>query len=159
MNHHITLNPLDSNSIRDAIKKCNDIRNRFTQDKIDSFLDYIADAGAMAAQAAFGGAVKCTVQTNGNTRTISADGDAVVFLEFGAGATVNTGSPYAGMMPFPVAQGSYSFENEGEYYLTGYHHWHFGGREYTQVTPRAGMEQGFAAVQQAINDAIARWPV
>lgn len=72
-----------------------------------------------------------------NVGKISAVGDEPVIAEFGAGdATMEVRfENYPGVDVYP---GSYSEqEGTGEYAATG--KWHFGGHEYTEVEPRAGL--------------------
>ena len=74
---------------------------------------------------------------------LNADGDAVVFLEYGAGDQAGAGDfegqdlnfeEDSGVMIYP---GSYSEENAQEYSSWGV--WFFGGQVYHEIQPRRGM--------------------
>ena len=85
---------------------------------------------------------------------ISANGEGVVFLEFGAGDTTDYGDhgDWTAKMAangIPIVKGSYSSTiGSGEYARTG--QWHFGGEVYRGVFPRR-------ALYQAVQNAIASW--
>lgn len=85
---------------------------------------------------------------------ISANGEGVVFLEFGAGDTTDYGDhgDWTAKMAangIPIVKGSYSSTvGSGEYARTG--QWHFGGQVYRGVFPRR-------ALYQAVQNAVATW--
>ena len=153
--HVINLDPFNPISIARAEAEMNRII-KSTSSKIDQFLKELAEIGQRAAQGAYGdgGAVIVTVEPIENGFAINASGDAVVFLEFGAGSAVNGGNRYAEYMPFEVRPGSYSEVHydpqtgspRPSYHLDGY--WEFGGVHYTEVYPRNGMQNAHDAMMQ-----------
>ena len=106
--------------------------------QVEEFLAEIAALGQETAQNGYGGeAVTVVAEPIDNGYAIIASGEAVAFLEFGAGDTVSAGNIFANQMGFLVASGSWSAEHAHQYELTG--RWVFGGVVYTQVTPRNAM--------------------
>lgn len=120
--------------------------------KVDALLKRIAEIGATAARAAYGSAVPVNVEKIDGGYRIVATGDAVVFLEFGAGTMTDISNRYSSVMPFPVYPGSYSEENNGEF--AKYGRWHFGGRTYEYVMPRGGMNAAYEEMMVEIRTAI-----
>ena len=119
-------------------------------------MERLAEIGRDAAQGAYGngGAVSVTVEPIDNGFCIRADGNAVAFLEFGAGDTVNSGNRYAEQMPFEVSSGSYSRQNLDRWGRPGmyarYGYWIFGGTKYTEVQPRNGMEHAYEEIMSNV---------
>ena len=148
-NHVINIDPLNPNSIARAEKEIERIMKDIDR-KVNLFIHELARIGQSAAQGAYGAAVSVSLVESENGVTISADGEAVVFLEFGAGSSTNSANMYANEMPFPVQRGSYSDANHGEYQATHYDHWTFGGVEMTAVEPRNGMQKAYEAIMQDI---------
>jgi hypothetical protein len=138
-------------SIDEAVRKYDEILREFDE-KMERFMQEIAQVGADAAFEGYEGAVTVTANQIGPDEwVIRGNHEAIVFFEFGAGkATLSEGDRYAGEMEFPVHRGSYSEANEGEYAASGYVHWHFGGREYTEVRQRPGMLRAYEAIIQEI---------
>lgn len=141
----IPLDPFSPQSVAQAARLYREALQRF-EEQVQEFLREIAELGAQEAQTRYGFSVLVTVQPIENGYAVSADGDAVVFLEFGAGAATNSGNTLAQEMPFDVRRGSYSDLNQGEYQATGYRYWHFGGVKYTEVQPRNAMESAYRAM-------------
>ena len=153
--HYIDIDPLNPFSILKAERELDSILKDFDQ-KVDVFVQEIAKIGQQAAQGAYGGAISVTLVNDKDGVTISADGKAVVFLEFGAGSTTNSANRYALELPFLVYRGSYSDETKGEYQATHYNYWHFGGKEITGVEPRNGMQKAYEAIMQDISSVARR---
>lgn len=106
--------------------------------QVEEFLAEVAALGQEVAQGYYGGGASVIVEPIDNGYAIIASGRGVVFLEFGAGNTVNTGNIFASDMPFEVRSGSWSESHAHQYELTG--RWVFGGMVYSQVTPRNAMQ-------------------
>lgn len=81
---------------------------------------------------------------------VIAEGESVVFQEFGAGARISNPYPDGGDVGIEVRRGAYSDLHEGEYAQTGYEYWHHDGERYEYVTPRNGL---FYGMMQALEDA------
>lgn len=158
-NHVIELDPLDPFSVMAAGIKYRRLLREFDQ-KVDQFLEELAERGKeVLGELGYtpdAGEITVTVEPIDNGYMINAAGKGVVFLEFGAGDTVNSGNKYAELMPFDVESGSYSEENNGMYSITqqlfsqGY--WEFGGVRYTQITPRNGMQTVWETLMQEWRD-------
>ena len=154
-NHFIDIDPLDPTSVARAEKQINKIL-RDTDKKINTFIQEIGKIGRDAAQGAYGNAVTVTLLQEDNGVTISADGKAVAFMEFGAGSSTNSSNRYAMEVPFLVYRGSYSDETKGEYQATHYNYWHFGGKMITAVEPRNGMQKAYEAIMNDIDSTVKR---
>lgn len=90
------------------------------------------------ARFAFGSTAIVEGTTAGTTGKISATGDAIFIMEFGAGVATMTAHPLAPNSPVPIYKWSYSeLVGSGEGFRTG--KWHFGRRVYYEVIPRHGM--------------------
>lgn len=135
-------------------------RLREFDQKVDEFLEALAERGKeVLGELGYtpeGGEITVTVEPIDNGYVINAAGKGVVFIEFGAGDTVNVGNRYAPLMPFEVESGSYSEEHNGMYSITqqifGQGYWEFGGVTYTQITPRNGMQTVWETLMQEWRD-------
>lgn len=111
-------------------------------DKANRIVSELAKRGAQIVEYSYSAnvyedyEVSCVV--NGNSAMIIAEGDDVVFLEFGAG--VNT-EDYTGEMETeglpPIYPGSYS-ETEGLKMFSRYGYWFHEGKKYTGLQPMRG---------------------
>ncbi|MBO5963855.1 MAG: hypothetical protein J6P97_05170 [Bacteroidales bacterium] len=151
--HVVDIDPLDPASIIRAEKMINKIL-KDVDNKVEKFVQEIGKIGRDAAQGAYGNAVSVTLVEEDNGVTISADGKAVAFLEFGAGSSTNSANRYAFEVPFLVYRGSYSDETKGEYQATHYNYWHFGGKKITAVEPRNGMQKAYEAIVNDIDSTV-----
>ena len=100
-------------------------------------VEILTNEGAETARSAYGGMASVDSEADGFYGTIRASSEAVYIAEFGAGdATMPVlFENYPGV---DVYKRSYSEQvGSHEYAETG--KWHFGGLEYTEVEPRAGM--------------------
>lgn len=144
----IYIDPLDPFSVLAASMKYRKIRREFDE-KVDEFLEELAKRGKeVLGELGYtpdSGEITVTVEQIDNGYCIHAAGKGVVFLEFGAGDTVDDGNRYASMMPFEVRSGAFSEINSQQYVMTqqvfGQGFWEFGGVKYTQITPRNGMQK------------------
>jgi len=144
--HRIEIDPFDRRSIDRALKMVEKIQKDFSV-KLAEFLKEIAELGADAAREEYGGHVRVEARQVGQDEwVIEANHEAIVFFEFGAGAATDSDARYAKEMPFRVERGSYSDENEGMYQATDYQFWVFGGREYTEIKQRPGMQKAYDAI-------------
>lgn len=112
-------------------------------------IEQIVEDATQICQEAFGNSVTVdhsgdiSEKTNVYRYEITAEGKAVGFLEFGAGAGVEADHPFAKNAPFPVYSGSYSEANNGMYAQTkvqyGIGWWVFGGKIYLLVEAKRGL--------------------
>ena len=149
--HVINVDPLDPTSVSRAEREIKRLI-KWYEKKVDEFLVELAEIGKRAAQGAYGSAITVTVEAIANGVCIRANGDAVVFLEFGAGSQVNEGNMFANVMPFDVRRGSFSDSKvpPGEYARNNYEYWTFGGQRLEYVTPVNGMQKAYEAMQQDV---------
>ena len=151
--HVIDLDPFDPLSVWRANVLYRKILREFDA-KVDIFLNEIANLGRDTFDAlgytVDSGEITVTVEEIENGYAINAAGQGIVFLEFGAGDTVNSGNRYAPLMPFEVRPGSYSEINAQQYELT--ERWVFGGVVYTQISPRNGMQTAWETIMQNWRD-------
>ena len=147
----VDLDPFNPASVDRANRILMEEQQRFERN-VARFMVELAEIGRQAAQGAYGAAVSVTLEPLDDGVSIKADGRAVVFLEFGAGAAVNSGNRYADDMPFEVSRGSYSDSKNppGPYAQSGYDHWYFGGVKYTEITPRNGMQKAYDEIMSHI---------
>ena len=155
----IELDPFNPFSVMKANREYKRHLKEFDQ-KVDEFLETLAERGKeVLGELGYtpdSGEIIVTVEEIDNGYMINAAGKGVVFLEFGAGDTVDSGNRYAELMPFDVESGSYSEENNGMYDITrqvfGQGYWEFGGVTYTQITPRNGMQTVWETLMQEWRD-------
>lgn len=133
---------------------------------ISNTVNAVAEAVANAARPVYGSAVRVNVEPVQHEDTlyscfVTAEGKAVVFLEFGAGDYTDSGHPFAPELAKQAAvyvrAGQWSSteglgakdqsdpRNHPNYASDGY--WFFGGRFYNGVLPRRAL---FNAVQSAM---------
>lgn len=130
---------LSKTSIQKAINELERTKKRLMK-KLKIVAERLAQEGARAAEAAYGSPVAVSVEEIEDGYAILASGDAVVFLEFGAGDATDSGHPYAkALAPEGVAvvRGSWSREHANQYATQGW--WLFGGIRMTEVIPRRGL--------------------
>lgn len=136
------LNPLSVLRAEMLYKK----RLREFDEKVDIFMERLAEYGREVAALGFGEAVNVTAEPIEGGYAIIASGQAVGFLEFGAGDTVSTGDPFAEQVSYEVRPGSWSETHAQQYSQNG--RWVFGGVVYTQITPRNAMWEAWKSVQE-----------
>jgi len=145
--HVVDIDPLNAKSIERAEREYRRLAKQFDK-KVDIFLKRLADLGrdTLNGLGYTGGKVTVSVSPITNGYCIELAGQGVVFLEFGAGDTVESGNRYASRMPFEVRSGSYSETHAREYSETG--RWYFGGVWYTEIMPRNGMQTVWENIMQ-----------
>ena len=118
---------------------------------IDRFLERLCEVGQNAAQAAFGNAVSVTWSKSGDGYVITANGEAVMFLEFGAGIYTDEAHEFASQMPFEVAPGSFSQTvGQGQFIPGEREFWYWGHTRMEGVQPRRGMWQCYRAMEDSL---------
>ena len=128
---------LSQRSINNAISELKKVKENLNHG-LQQTIDILVKEGAEQAQSSFGSMANVTgYMPDETTGIISASGEAAIIAEFGAG-DATTEVMFENFPGVPVYPGSYSeLVGSGEYYRTG--RWHFGGKVYTEVPPRAGM--------------------
>lgn len=143
----IEVDPLDIKSINAAIAALEKHRV-WRKQKITEYISKLCEIGAAAAKNAYGSLVTVTVTPDG--KGILAQGDQVIFLEFGAGVyTEDHGLTIGADLSIVIAPGGWS-ETEGEHRWS---QWIAEGKDpykfpYNQK-PRAGMLEAYKAIVAA----------
>lgn len=108
----------------------------------------------------FGNAVTLTVEKASDGYVLKAQGDAVCFLEFGAGVAADDDDIFAAEVPFAIEPGSWSSSVFGSGEFAKYGSWHFGGVKYTQITPVKGMHNAYNKIcreaQRIVNEEMSK---
>ena len=134
---------LSQRSINNAISELKKVKENLNHG-LQQTIDILVKEGAEQAQSSFGSMANVTgYMPDETTGIISASGEAAIIAEFGAG-DATTEVMFENSPGVPVYPGSYSeLVGSGEYAeskaKTGQGRWHFGGRVYTEIPPRAGM--------------------
>lgn len=146
----VNVNPLSLTSIINAQRVYEREWRSFNR-KVDQFLIELAEYGAQTVLNLYGGSINVTVEPINNGYAVLANGEAVGFLEFGAGAAV-TPNEFAEQVPYEVRPGSWSETHAKMYSSTlqnfGLGWWVFGGTIYYEVQPRGGMQGAWETVQK-----------
>lgn len=146
--HTIVLDPLSLSSITQAARRVREIRIEVER-KRKEYVERIALLGVETAKAAFGNGVSVQAIPFANGFKVAANGEAVAFLEFGAGTATDSGNMFASQMPFEVSEGSWSRSPEGSGQFASLGKWEFpkgSGNWMEYVAPRGGMQKAYEAI-------------
>ena len=130
---------LTKTSIQKAINELERTKKSM-QSKLREVAERLAEEGRNQAEMAYGHAIDVRVEEVEDGFVLSANGDAVVFLEFGAGYATDYTHPFAPTMAAAGVQiepGSWSRQHANQYASQGW--WFWGGRVYMAVQPMHGM--------------------
>ena len=139
----IKINPYDPNSVQNAIDKVNNYKNGL-KGKIQTIIEKLSVLGVKIVDAQYSTGsendlyeVYCIV--NGNESMIIAEGDGVMFLEFGAGmwTTDYTYETESEGLP-SIEPGSYSQTEGRGFYRPGHEFWYFEHHKYRAIEPTLG---------------------
>lgn len=118
---------------------------RWLREKSDEFTArLVSEIGKPAAEGAYGSAINVTIERIPRGWQLVANGDAVGFLEFGAGVTADKNHSFAQNAPFEVYPGSWSKDHAQQFTNNGF--WVFGGQQYDRVEPRRGLYKAYAVM-------------
>lgn len=111
-------------------------------------MEILAKEGAGIAQGAYRSMARVDYAADETKGTITTSGAANLIAEFGAGdTTADPRAMFANVPKTDVYPGSYSEQvGSGEYARDGV--WHFGGREYYYIPPRAGLYAAKQYIEQ-----------
>ena len=137
----ITINPYDSKSIDEAIKKLQEYKNWVAAKEVE-LVNRLASIGATSASLGFSRAiyngekdVQIHVETDGSTATIFANGKSVGFIEFGSGARYGDGHPWNGEKG--TGPGTWSMGEEGKGHWDDPKGWWYGSGQHSYGNPPA----------------------
>lgn len=129
MSRTIRINGLDSESVRNAIAEMKDFKSSYDE-KMHLVCERLASLGAVRASLEFSRApysgtndVSVTAEPFENGWRVRASGDAVLFIEYGAGATYGYGHPDPqgyGPGTYPSTKGHWD-NPKGWWYARGQH--------------------------------------
>lgn len=126
--------------IMQAINELEQYQRRMQQ-KIETFMERIADEACDEAAAVYGEQVAVFAVFEDNGFRIIAGGDQVCFLEFGAGEATDNSHPMAGQFQsetgIPVEPGAYSKTHAMQFTRQGY--WKYDNQTYTEIVPKPGL--------------------
>ena len=106
---------LDLASIDAALEEVNNYINSFTA-KYEEFLERLAKYGSEVAGLLFGNDTAMSYEkVSDGVYTITATGERVCFIEFGAGVFSDSSHPYASEVPIKVYPGSWSEDHAQTY--------------------------------------------
>ena len=146
----IEIDPFDIQSINKAIQAVKD-HDTWRKRKITEYIHKLCEVGANAAQQAYGGLVEVHVTPDG--KGIIAQGDQVVFLEFGTGEQTRDRPEISKPLPIDIVPGSWSESPEGQHTWSAWlRSWSaekaYKGYPYN-TKPRAGMWEAYKAIVAA----------
>ena len=125
----IVIDPFNPKSISEAIKEL-DRYKKWVQEKEEILRQRLAELGVSVAslefnQAVYNGTndVSVRFEDNGNKATISAEGSAVLFIEFGSGEKYGGGHPDAGK--FGYGPGTWSDGPNGKGHWDDPNGWYY----------------------------------
>ena len=98
----------------------------------------LCEIGEPIIKAIHGNHATVTTEATKNGYRITASGEDVLFIEFGAGEQAGQEKGKYDDVPAVVEPGSWSKAHQGEYWRTGgpgKGHWHFAGQEINTVAP------------------------
>lgn len=147
----IEFDPFDVQSINKAIAEIKK-HETWRKQKITEYIRKLCELGAAAAQQTYGGSVQVSVTPDG--KGIIAEGDQVVFLEFGTGVKT-TDHELSKPLSIEIMPGSWSEGPEGKHtWSTWLNGGYYKGRwlqrrfeEYPYNTePRPGLYEAYKAI-------------
>ena len=131
---------LSTESVLSAIRQLRQIQDNLRWG-LNETIDILVKDGEMVANSKYGSMAEAIgYMPDENVGIIASVGEANLIAEFGAGdTTANPASMFEKSPETPVYPGSYSESEEGtgEYVTTG--KWHWGGKEFVAIMPRAGL--------------------
>jgi len=145
----IEIDPFDSESIEKAIKELNKFAKKRERD-IETYVQKLAQCGAEAARKTYGSLVEVTAHKDSDkVWEIRADGEQVVFLEFGTG-TKTQNHQLSSPLPISIEPGSWSESPEGMHTWSKWlrsQNWAGAYKEYPyNTTPRPGLWEAYKAI-------------
>ena len=113
----------------------------------------LCEVGEPIIQAAHGGHAVITTEPTENGYVIRAEGEDVLFVEFGTGDATGIMAKEYDQVPAVVRPGNWSEAHGGEYAATGGYlkgHWHFAGRELHETEPNPSFYYAYQAMVEAL---------
>lgn len=150
----IKIDVLDRDSVASAIDKLN-LYSKGIDDKISQIIEILTKLGTEIVEYSYSLSLEeydVSCQVKGNSSMIMAEGDNVIFLEFGTGSYTedHTDDMETFGLP-PIFGGSWS-ATEGSGVYARYGHWHYKGVDYQGTNPTRGFYFASKEIkEQAVN--------
>ena len=139
----IKVNVFDPDSIQNAIDQLN-LYKKTLQPKMNEIIEKLAVIGKQIVDYQYSGGTETDFYevyciTNGNNAMIIAEGDGVMFLEFGAGVYTSdyTAELATEGLP-PIFPGSYSQTEGRGFFRPGHEYWFYQHKKYVGAYPTRG---------------------
>ena len=113
----------------------------------------LCEIGEPIIRAAHGGHAVVVAEPIENGYVIRAEGEDILFVEFGAGDATGIMAKGYDQVPAVVRPGSWSEAHGGEYAATGGYlkgHWHFAGQEVHETEPNPSFYYAYQAMVEAL---------
>lgn len=123
------------------------------QEKCAEVARRLCEVGLPIIQAAHGGHAVVAAEPIENGYVIRAEGEDILFVEFGAGDATGIMAKEYDQVPTVVRPGSWSEAHGGEYAATGGYlkgHWHFAGQELHETEPNPAFYYAYQAMVEAL---------
>lgn len=108
----------------------------------------LVEIGEPIIQAVHGSNNKVTIGKTANGYQIVAEGETVLFLEFGTGDAAGREADKYDAVPSVVRPGSWSETHARQYSRYGF--WIFGGQKYTETAPNPAFYDAYIAMVDAL---------
>ncbi len=118
------------------------------EDKLSNIAKRLCDVGEPIIRAAHGNHAKVTADKTPDGYVIRAEGEDVLFIEFGAGDMAGTTTVLYDEVPAVVRPGSWSETHARQYSTQGF--WYFGGKMYRETVPHPAFYYAYQAMVQAL---------
>lgn len=118
------------------------------EDKLSNIAKRLCDVGEPIIRSVHGNHAKVTAEKTPDGYVIRAEGEDVLFIEFGAGDMAGTTTVMYDEVPAVVRPGSWSETHARQYSTQGF--WYFGGKLYRETVPHPAFYYAYQAMVQAL---------
>ena len=108
----------------------------------------LCEVGEPIIRAAHGNHARVWTEPTENGYKISAEGEDVLFIEFGTGDRAGVLSPWYDQVPADARPGSWSETHAQQYSTQGF--WYFGGKRYEFTEPHPAFYDAYQAMVEAL---------
>jgi len=108
----------------------------------------LCEVGEPIIRATHGNHARVWTEPTENGYKISAEGEDVLFIEFGTGDRAGVLSPWYDEVPADARPGSWSETHAQQYSINGY--WYFGGKRYEFTEPHPAFYDAYQAMVEAL---------
>ena len=108
----------------------------------------LCEVGEPIIRATHGNHARVWTEQTENGYKISAEGEDILFIEFGTGDRAGVLSPWYDQVPSEARPGSWSETHAQQYSTQGY--WYFGGKRYEFTEPHPAFYDAYQAMVEAL---------